>query len=286
MTSTSPTLDENSYFIDAESGAEMARLLHQDRLFTKGMGGLFAEQSDLSKIHRILDLACGPGGWVLDVAYTYPDKEVVGIDISHQMIEYAEAQARVQALHNANFRVMDILKLFEFSENSFDLVNARLIGFIPTPAWIPLMQECRRITQPGGIIRLTETELSISTSAALEHMQDIFARALKAAGQSFSPDGHRLAMSPMLEHFLGSIGCIHIQKRAHVINYSFGTDAHEAMYQNSIVAYKLMQPFLIDVKVTTPEEVEQVYQQMMTEMLSEDFHAEHLLFTAWGTVSK
>ncbi len=284
--STSPTPNENTYFIDSESGSEMARLLHQDRLFTKGMGGLFAEQSDLSKIHRILDLACGPGGWVLDVAYTYPEKEVVGIDISHKMVEYAEAQARIQALNNASFQIMDVLKPFEFPDNTFDLVNARLVGFIPTASWIPLMQECRRITRSEGIIRLTETELSISNSAGLERMQDLFAQGLKAAGQSFSPDGHRIAITPMLEHFLRSIECTNIQKRAHVIDYSFGTNAHEAMYQDFIVAYKLLQPFLIDVKVTIPEEVEQIYQQMIKEMLSEDFHAEHLLFTAWGTVSE
>ena len=30
--------DENTYFIDAENAAEMARLMHQDRLTTEGMG--------------------------------------------------------------------------------------------------------------------------------------------------------------------------------------------------------------------------------------------------------
>src|SRR5437588_5676239 len=97
---------ENAYFNDPESGAEMARLTDQDRLLTKGMGGLFPERSDLSSIQRILDIGCGPGGWTLDVAYTYPDKEVVGIDISQTMINYARARARVQGLDNASFRVM------------------------------------------------------------------------------------------------------------------------------------------------------------------------------------
>jgi hypothetical protein len=52
----------NVYFNDPESGAEMARLLNQDYLVTKGMEGLFAERSnDFSGIQRILDVACGPG---------------------------------------------------------------------------------------------------------------------------------------------------------------------------------------------------------------------------------
>src|SRR5712691_5576152 len=63
---------ESTYFIDAESAAEMARLMIQDRLLTKGMGGLFPERADLSNLHRILDIGCGPGAWALDVADAYP----------------------------------------------------------------------------------------------------------------------------------------------------------------------------------------------------------------------
>jgi len=91
---------DSTYLSDPESGAEMARLIDQDRLITKGMGGLLAELAPemLPRIHRILDVACGPGGWAQEVAYTYPEKEVVGVDISQAMIEYAHAQAQVQEL--------------------------------------------------------------------------------------------------------------------------------------------------------------------------------------------
>ena len=34
----------NVYISDPESGAEMARLIDQDRLITNGMGGLFSER--------------------------------------------------------------------------------------------------------------------------------------------------------------------------------------------------------------------------------------------------
>lgn len=59
----SPNQPENTYVIDAESAAEMARLMRQDQLMTAGMGGIFPEQIDLSGVQRVLDLACGPGGW-------------------------------------------------------------------------------------------------------------------------------------------------------------------------------------------------------------------------------
>ncbi len=47
-TPTKQPQNESSYIIDAESAAEMARLVSQDRLTTKSMGGLLPEQTDLS----------------------------------------------------------------------------------------------------------------------------------------------------------------------------------------------------------------------------------------------
>ncbi|GHP00378.1 hypothetical protein KSF_104250 [Reticulibacter mediterranei] len=55
--------EQNRYFIDTESAAEMARLLQQERLLTRAMGSLFPSDLDPTHLHRVLDIACGPGGW-------------------------------------------------------------------------------------------------------------------------------------------------------------------------------------------------------------------------------
>src|SRR5215472_3460526 len=118
-TTNNPPQNDRTYFIDAENAAEMARLTRQDRLITKSMGGLFPEISDLSGVHAILDVACGPGGWVLDVARTYPDMHVKGVDISEIMIAYASCMAQTEALGNASFQVMNALQPLDFPDNSF-----------------------------------------------------------------------------------------------------------------------------------------------------------------------
>jgi len=46
----------------------MTWLLNFDKIINNGMGGTLSERPDLSGIEAILDLACGPGGWVLEVA--------------------------------------------------------------------------------------------------------------------------------------------------------------------------------------------------------------------------
>ncbi len=276
--------NESSYIIDAESAAEMARLVSQDQLTTKSMGGVLPEQTDLSGIHRVLDIACGPGGWVLDVAFEHPDIQVVGIDISQTMVEYARVRSKVQKLENASFQVMNALKPLDFPDASFDLVNARTIaGFMLPASWPVLLQECMRITRPGGIIRLTETDdFGTSNSPALEKMTRMALRAGQLAGRTFNPEGRNAAVTPMLGRFLRKAGCKNIKKRAHVIDYSSGEEAHDGVYRDLMVALQLLQPFLTKIGFISQEELEQLYQQVLTELVSNDFCALWYLLTVWG----
>ena len=143
--------EDNTYLLDTESPAEMARLINQERLLTQAMNGPLAGL-DPSTFQRLLDLGCGPGGWVLDVAFAYPGMEVAGVDISKTMIEYANARARSQQLSNTSFGLMDITKPLDFGDDSFDLVNTRfLFAALRRDAWPSFIAECMRILRPGGI---------------------------------------------------------------------------------------------------------------------------------------
>jgi ubiquinone/menaquinone biosynthesis C-methylase UbiE len=275
--------DENTYVIDAESAAEMSRLLHQDRLITSHLGGLLPERPDYAHMHRVLDLACGPGGWAQEVALAHPEMEVVGIDISRRMIEYASTMARVRGLSNLTFRVMDVLRPLDFPDHSFDLVNARLIfGFMPPAAWPALVQEGMRITRPGGILRLTECESDMTTGPAAQRLTGMVTRALQLAGRSFSPDGRHFGIIPVLGHFLREAGCRSIQHQAYALDWSAGTDANESTRFDLQFLLKLLEPFLIKMQVISEEEFEPLYQLALEEMQTENFCAITFFLSVWG----
>ncbi len=278
------TGDGNSYFIDTESAAEMARLLNQDRIITKAMGGLLAEQppEKIAAFARVLDVGCGPGGWVQEMAFAYPDKEIVGIDISQQMIGYARAQAKVQGLENARFLVMDATQPLDFPDGSFDLVNARTLAFLPPRVWPALMREYFRVLRPGGVIRLTESEWGFTNSPAYERLNGWFCHAMMLAGQSFSPDGRISGITPMLGGFLREVGCVNIRQVASVVDFSFGADAHESEFHNKRILFKLIQPFLHKWEGISFEELDRLLEQMMVEMRLESFRAIQFMLTACG----
>ncbi len=280
---TDPENNNSTYVIDAENAAEMARLLRQARLITKNMGGLFPEAIDRSSIRRVLDIACGPGGWPLAVASTYPEMYVTGIDISNIMIEYARSQAQEQGLSNVTFQVQDARKLVDFPDNSFDLVNGRfLFGFMSPTTWPQLLQECVRITRPGGVLLMTETECPLSNSVATERLYAMAVEALKRAGQSLSPDGRHVGITPMLGKFFRDAHYENIQYQAHVIDCSAGTQAYQEVYHDFMVSYKLMQPFLMKMEVTTQDEVEGIYQRMLEEQQLPDFCEIWFYLSVWG----
>jgi ubiquinone/menaquinone biosynthesis C-methylase UbiE len=276
---------KNTYVMDPESAAEMARLMHQDKLVTSCMGGVLPEiaEDDLNRVQRVLDLACGPGGWTLEVAYTYSDMEVVGVDISERMIAYAQAQAQVRGRTNVSFQVMNILEPLDFPDASFDLVNIRFINaFMLQDKWSILFQEIRRVLRPGGILRLTETEAAMSNKLYFEKATYMMLQMFNRAGMGFSPMGYHYGIINMLPHLFRQAGLTVRGMKAHYIECSFGAEMYEDTYHEWATLFPLIEPMVVKMQLATPEEWRDLSQKVLIEMREEDFCAGWPLLTVWG----
>lgn len=275
----------NAYIL-GHTDTEKVRLTQQDRHFNLAMGGLLAEQDEsvLLTARHILDVACGPGGWALDLAQQCPDIQVVGVDIDERMIEYANTMARASKLDNALFRVMDATKPLAFPDGSFDLVNARfLVGFLTQEQWPPVIEELVRVCRSGGIVRLIESEWGGSSSPSYEQSLNFTILAMQRVGQGFSVDGRHVGITPHIRHFLLQAGCMDVQEVAYALDFSAGTPMQKLVCDDLWVAQKLLQPFHVGMGVATQEEVDRLYEQIPAEMLSDDFYGSLYMVTAWGS---
>ncbi|RAQ98415.1 class I SAM-dependent methyltransferase [Thermogemmatispora tikiterensis] len=278
-----PAATDSTYPIDAEQADELARLIQQDRLITEAMGGLFPEGQTLPEGGCILDLACGPGGWATEVAFHYPSVEVVGIDINPSIVEYANTYARSRGLTNVQFQIMNIMQPLAFPDATFDLINGRsLFSFMLPEAWPRLLAECLRLLKPGGVIRLTETEFGLTTSPATERYFSLIAAALKQAGQSFSPDGRHVGITPVLPRLLRRAGFTDVRLRASAADWSSDSPLHYPSFKDMFILFEVIKPFLLKTGVISREELEPLYQQAVAEMQAEDFCAISTLITVWG----
>jgi ubiquinone/menaquinone biosynthesis C-methylase UbiE len=281
--------EENTYPISPENAAEMSRLIVQGRLLAEVMGGALAEQdeAEVGQMQAILDLACGPGGWVLDIAHAYPKATVTGIDISKTMVHYARAQAWSQGLQNAQFEIVDVLKPLPFPDNSFDLVNGRyLVAFMPVTAWPALIKECARVTRPGGIIRFTEPDnYGISTSPALQQLCELTVKTFQRIGHAFALNSYSIGLMPVLRRYLQDAGYEKVQRKAHVFEASVGTDIYQITMQETALAFELLQPYFLKLGMVTEEEFQQLQVQMADEVAREDFCGIAVLLSTWARKS-
>jgi ubiquinone/menaquinone biosynthesis C-methylase UbiE len=210
--------------------------------------------------------------------------KVVAIDIDAGMIKYAKDLAQASRLNNVTFLEMNALEPLDFDDASFDLVNGRFLGgFIPTASWPKIIQEFLRVTRPGGTLRLTDADWDAETSSpSYNAMAHYVILATQRAHLSFSPDGRHHSINMMLSRFLHQAGCTNIREMAHVLNFSYGTPYHRPFYENTLVAFKLVQPFLVGMGVVTQTEIDQLYETLQLEMLKEDFTGIMYMLTAWG----
>ena len=273
----------SQYFVEDRShDADMVRLMIQDRLMTAGMGGPLSEQVDPASLHHVLDIGCGPGGWILEAARLYPHMELTGIDISWRMIEYARAEAQARRLTDGvEFLVMDALRPLDLPGDSFDLVNLRFgSSFLLVTDWPRLLGELLRVTRPGGIVRVTDGMTTQSNSPAYDRLFQMFLCALYRSGHSLTEE--KAGVTHELDRLLSESGCQQVQTKAYMLEFVAGTVGGKNFYEDSRFGFQTILPFLQKMGCAS-EDYDALYEQAMIELQQPDFRVIWPMVTAWGT---
>ncbi|NJM67888.1 MAG: methyltransferase domain-containing protein [Acaryochloris sp. RU_4_1] len=100
----------------------------------------------ISPTERVLDIACGTGEFERMILAEYSKQEIMGVDISEQML--AIAQQKIHAFPNVSFQTANASAL-PFADNSFDVVvSANAFHYFDDPA--VALQEMKRVLKPMG----------------------------------------------------------------------------------------------------------------------------------------
>lgn len=103
------------------------------------------EFTNISKDKKILDICTGTGD--LAIKFASQGNEVMGIDLSEEMIEIANNKNKFK---NLKFEVEDATKL-PFENNSFDIVTSSFgLHEMPKEIMLKVLEEVKRVLKSNG----------------------------------------------------------------------------------------------------------------------------------------
>jgi len=274
----------STYFVqDRSSDEERKRVQMQDAMYTKRLGGVLPEQPEPISFQRVIDIGCGTGGWLVEVAKTYPQiKLLIGADISHRMVEYARKLAHDEQVDDrVEFHVMDALRMIEFPKHYFDLINQRLgLSYLRTWDWPNLFQKYQYAARNGAVIRLTESDVFGETnSPALTKLFALAREAFYRAGHMFTPE--RTGVTSELPGLMQRTGFYDVEQRQISLHYNMNTPEMEAFREDMKLTFRTIVPFLRKWTLL-PENYEALYQEALREMQDPGFTADWDTVTVWG----
>ncbi|RIA89157.1 S-adenosyl-L-methionine-dependent methyltransferase [Glomus cerebriforme] len=110
---------------------------------------------------KVLDVGCGPGTWLLDLATIYKSTTFFGIDL------FPVYPTEIKP-SNVEFTQGDVLDRLPYSDNTFDYVHqGNMLSVFTLEEWQFVIQELIRVCKPGGYIEFTEPELATNTGPIL-----------------------------------------------------------------------------------------------------------------------
>jgi SAM-dependent methyltransferase len=132
----------------------------------------------------LLDCGCGPGQITIGLARAVSPGRVTGIDVDADVLEQARRTAVDAGVANVEYREARVASL-PFPDESFDVVYFHaLLCHLPAP--LDALAEARRVLKPGGLVAVSEPDISSFLIATDEpaclRMVDFLAAGARAAG--------------------------------------------------------------------------------------------------------
>lgn len=118
---------------------------------------------------RVLDVGCGRGKALVELAGRYPESEFVGYDLSEEAVAWARENASRRGLDNVRYEVRDVSDFDETAEpDAFDFVTTfDAVHDQADPAAV--LRGIARTLRPGGVYLMQDIRASSHVHENLDH---------------------------------------------------------------------------------------------------------------------
>lgn len=172
---------------------EINRLDFQHYMLRHAFQGNYAAPVDSPT--SILDVGTGTGRWAIEMAYAFPDANVVGIDVKPPAVDQQASSGAGVDVRPPNYSFVpgNLLEGLSFTDGSFDFVHMRLLfTAIPHDRWPFVVGELARVTRRGGWVELVDSIGLVNGGPHVEQLME-WIRQLTARRSVDLMDGSRVA---------------------------------------------------------------------------------------------
>ncbi|KAI8364737.1 S-adenosyl-L-methionine-dependent methyltransferase [Radiomyces spectabilis] len=219
--------------------------------FTAPVTGLFSNTADNHR-PQVLDIGCGPGTWILEMASEFSGVDFHGVDITRMFPVDIKPS-------NAFFKQADILEGLPYEDNTFEFVNMRLmLACLTKEHLIFLLAEVSRVLKPGGYFEIVDVEYNIQRPGPLA--DKVVNQKLQKIMASHKID---LRLSHQLSTLMMSqgAGLVDIRHSRHSLPLGWGGQTGDLHAQNMEQFLRSLNPIVrrhSDGTVITDDDIKQV----------------------------
>lgn len=203
---------------------------------------------------RLLDVGCGPGTISSGLARAVAPGEVVGIDVSADVIDSARAHVAEAGVTNARFETANVYDL-PYQAASFDVAHAhQVMQHLADP--VGALTEMRRVLRPGGLVAVRDADYATMSAwpraASIDRWLEVYHAV--AARNGADPDAGR-----RLRSWVHAAGFVDVEVTAVVELFAEPAEASDwgrswaerALHSN-------FRPQAIEYGVATAEEIQAI----------------------------
>jgi SAM-dependent methyltransferase len=180
--------------------------------YSQPLAALFLESAHLPREGRALDVGCGPGALIEQLAARFGETEVAGVDPSESFVAAAAARHPWADIRHG------VAENLPFDDDAFDATLAELVVHFMTDAATGV-REMVRVTRPGGVVAACVWDFAGGRAP-----QSLFFAALGSVVAGIDDESHRVgARSGDLGTLLRDAGCTAVEESELTVESAYPT---------------------------------------------------------------
>ncbi|CAG8539299.1 313_t:CDS:2 [Ambispora gerdemannii] len=202
----------------------------------------------------VLDLGCGSGTWVLDMATEYNTSNFIGVDSA----SFFPKQIRPM---NTNFHQLNVLDGLPWNKNHFDFVYQKMMSTLfAEDDYQKQIHEIVRITKPGGWIEIMETNIELNNSGP------VTTKVLKGACKILESGSINVRIGAQIRRWFQECGLVNLrfQEKATPLG-QWGNHLGVAAFDDMLMSLKKLQSCLLKNLGITEKEFESIVNVIKSE---------------------